>query len=147
MLFPPEVVSIPAQPIAFIHLNIPKKEIRNVMGPGLGELHAALAAQGISATGPWFTHHLKIDAETFDFEICLPVGEPVAATGRVQPGEVPAMKAVRAIYQGGYEGLPGAWREFDAWIGSNGLSTGSDLWERYVDQTAPRTELSRRLVA
>ncbi len=29
------------------------------MGPGLSELMAAIAAQGLSPTGPWFDHHLQ----------------------------------------------------------------------------------------
>jgi hypothetical protein len=44
-----------------------------VMEPGLGELMDTLKAQGIASTGPWFTHHLKMDPEIFDFEIGLPV--------------------------------------------------------------------------
>jgi hypothetical protein len=30
---------------------------------------AAVAAQGIAPAGPWFTHHLRMDPATFDFEI------------------------------------------------------------------------------
>ena len=42
---------------AVIRLNIPREEIRNVMGPGIEELMAAVATQGIATAGPWFTHH------------------------------------------------------------------------------------------
>jgi hypothetical protein len=95
MLDAPQITQSTTQLMAFIHLTIPRAEIRNVMGPGLGELKAALAAQGVTATGPWFTHHLKMDPGIFDFEICLPVSAPVSAAGRVKAGQLPA-KRVRA---------------------------------------------------
>ena len=87
MLDTPEITQSTAQPIAFIHLTVPRAEIQNVMGPGLSEVMAAVAAQGISPAGPWFTHHLRMDPDTFDFEICVPVTTPVAAAGRVQAGQ------------------------------------------------------------
>ena len=55
------------------------------MGPGIRELTAAVAAKGIAADGPWFTHHLRMDPEVFDFEICVPITADVAAVGRVGP--------------------------------------------------------------
>ncbi len=51
----------------------------------------------------------------------MPVASEVTANGRMEPGVWPAMKVVRTIYHGGYEGLPPAWREFMAWIESNDL--------------------------
>jgi effector-binding domain-containing protein len=60
---------------------------------------------------------------------------------------------VRTVYHGGYEGLPSAWAEFDAWIASEGLAIGPDLWEVYVtgpesgpDPAIWRTELNRPLI-
>ena len=79
------------------------------MGPGIGEVMAAIAAQGLTPAGPWFTHHLRRPTDTFDFEICVPIAAPVTATGRVKPGRWPAMKVARTIYHGEYEGLGAAW--------------------------------------
>lgn len=153
MLDTPQIVQITAQPTAIIHLTIPRDEIQSVMGPGLGELHAAVAAQGIAVTGPWFTHHLKITPETFDFEISLPVASPVAATGRVRPSVWPAMKVARTIYHGGFEGLGEAWGEFGDWVEAQGFAPAEDLWERYLagpeasdDPADWRTELNRPLL-
>lgn len=39
---------------AVIHITVPRSEIRNVMAPGLAELMAAAAAQGLKPAGPWF---------------------------------------------------------------------------------------------
>ena len=152
MIDTPQITQTVAQPTAIIHLTVPRDEIRNVMGPGISELMAAIAAQGIAPAGPWFTHHLRMDPDIFDFEISVPVTAPVAAAGRVKPGQWPAMTVARTVYHGKYEGLPAAWGEFDAWVAANGHTPASDLWECYVagpesnqDPATWRTELNRPL--
>jgi effector-binding domain-containing protein len=153
MLDTPQITKTAAQLTAVIHLTIPREEIRNVMGPGIGELMAALAAQGIAPAGPWFTHHLRMDPDLFDFEIGVPVTAPVAPAGRVKLGQLPATRVARTVYQGAYEGLGAAWGEFDAWFAATGHTLGTDLWEYYVvgpesnpDPVTWRTELNRPLI-
>ena len=153
MIDTPRICQTAAQLNAIIHLTIPREEIRNVMGPGISELMATVAAQGIALTGPWFTHHLRMDPATFDFEISVPVASPVTAAGRVKASQWPAMKVARTVYQGAYEGLSDAWGEFNAWIAAQGLTPGPDLWECYVagpesspDPATWRTELNRPLI-
>ena len=100
MLDTPQIAQTPNQLTAVIRLTIPREEMRNVMGPGITELMAAVAAQGIAPAGPWFTHHLRMDPATFDFEICVPVTTPVAASGRVKAGHLPATTVARTVYHG-----------------------------------------------
>lgn len=153
MIEAPQITQAAAQPAAVIHLTIPRAEIRNVMGPGIGEVMSTVTAQGIGPAGPVFSHHLRMDPDTFDFEIGVPVTAPVAATGRVRPGQLPAARVARTVYHGPYEGLGAAWGEFDAWIKDNGYTPASDLWERYVtgpesgsDSATWSTELNRPLI-
>jgi effector-binding domain-containing protein len=150
MLDQPEIVRTTAQSTAVLRLTIPRTEIQNVMGPGYREVMAAVAAQGIAPVGPWFTHHLRMDPDTFDFEIGVPVATPVAAAGRVKPGRLPAATVARTVYRGRYEGLPAAWGEFMAWVAAQGHTPAADLWEIYVagPESSPdpadwRTELNR----
>jgi len=152
MIEEPQIAQAAAQTTAIIRLTIPRAEIRNVMGPGIGELMAAVAAQGIAPAGPLFSHHLRMDPDTFDFEIGVPVTAPVAAAGRVKPGQLPATKVARTMFHGGYEGLGAAWGEFNAWIAAAGHTPGPDLWECYLagpesnpDPATWRTELNRPL--
>lgn len=44
-----------------------------VFGPAVGELMAVLAAQGVKPDGAVFAHHLKMSADTFDFELGVKV--------------------------------------------------------------------------
>ncbi len=154
MIEKPQVVQTKAQAVALLKLKVPRDEIQSVMGPGLQEVKAAVEKQGKSSTGPWFTHHLKMDPKVFDFEIGVPVASAIAPAGRVKPGELPAAKVARTVYSGPYEGLGDAWGEFEAWIKAQGLSPAQDLWEVYVtgpeassDPGAWRTELNRPLKA
>lgn len=152
MIDPPQITQTAAQLAAVIHFTIPREEIRDVMGPGIGELMAAVAAQGIAPAGPVFSHHLRMDPAIFDFEIGLPVTAPVSATGRVKAGQLPAATVARTVYHGSYEGLGPAWGEFDAWVAAAGHTPAPDLWECYVagPESSPnpadwRTELNRPL--
>lgn len=148
MISATEIVTLPAQPTAMIAILTPASAIREVMGAGLTELHAALKTQGIAQTGPWFTHHKRPPTDSFDFEIHLPIASPITETGRVRKGERPEMKVARTIYSGGYEGLGNAWGQFLDALSTQGIRTRPDLWEVYAagpesgpDTTAYRTEL------
>ncbi len=152
MIDPPYVTALPAAHIAVIHLTVPRAEIQKVMGPGIGEVLATVAAQGIKPAGAWFTHHFKLDPNAFDFEVGVPVATPVKAAGRVKPGERPVLKVARTVYHGGYEGLAAAWGEFMRWIAASGHTPAADLWECYVagpesgdDPAKWRTEFNKPL--
>jgi effector-binding domain-containing protein len=132
MIDTPQIIQTETQLTASIQLVVPKSQIREVMGPGLQEIMAALKAQGITPTGPWLTHHFRMDPKVFDYEICVPVPTPVKPVGRVKPGQLSARKIARTLYHGPYEGLGDAWGEFMDWIESNGHTKAEDLWEQYL---------------
>ncbi len=154
MLETPHIAQTTTQLTAIIHLTIPREDIQSVMGPGLSELTSVIAAQGIRPAGPWFSHHLRMAPDIWDFEISMPVSAPVVATGRVQPSRWPAMTVARTVYQGPYEGLGDAWGEFLDWIAANGYTPAPDLYEGYLagPDSSPhptdwRTELTKPLAS
>jgi effector-binding domain-containing protein len=139
---------------AVIHLTIPRSQIQQVMGPGIQELMATVAAQGIGPAGPWFSHHLAMHPDTFDFEIGVPVTRAVTPAGRVKPGSLPGGPVARAVLHGNYDGLGAGWEALRAWIAAEGRQTAPDLWEVYVkgpdsdpDPATWRTELNQPLLA
>ena len=152
MIATPQIIQTDAQEAAVIHLTIPRSEMMKAFGPAVGELMAALAAQGVEPVGAVFAHHLKMSPDTFDFELGVKVLAPVKATGRVKPGQLPAVKVARTVYSGPYEGLPSAWGEFDKWMRANDHEQAENLWEVYsvgpqssLDPANWRTELNRAL--
>src|SRR3954447_2085617 len=154
MIEPPQIVQVDAHHAAVVRFTIPRAEIRNVMRPAMEELVATVRAHGMGPTGPIFSHHFQIDPAVFDFEVGVPVGSPVSATGRVKPGRVPAAAMARTVYHGPYEGLGPAWGKFDEWIVAQGCIPAPDLWERYIagpesgpDPATWRTELNRSFIS
>jgi effector-binding domain-containing protein len=150
---PLRILQTTPQLTASIPLRVPREEIRHVMGPGLAELKAAVAAQNVAVTGPWFTHHFRNPGEVFDFEICLPVAAAVTPVGRMKPGQWSAMTIVQTTYHGGFEGLGNAWGEFIGAIRAAGHKTADGLYEAYAvgpekspDPSAWRTVLSKELL-
>ena len=146
MLDTPAVAQTVARPAAVIRFTIPREKIREVMGPAIQEALAVAQQQGAGIAGPVFSHHFRMDREVFDFEVGVVVGGPV------KPGELPAAKVIRTVYRGGYEGLAGAWTEFQAWIDGSEFQTTEAFWECYVagpesgpDPANWRTELNRPL--
>jgi effector-binding domain-containing protein len=154
MIDAPMITQSVAQLTAVIHITVSRNEIQRVMGPGLNELMSTIAAQGIAVAGPWFTRHLRIPMDSFDFEISVPVTAPVAAAGRVKPSQLPSMKVARTIYHGPYEGLGNAWGELRSWVKTNGHTSAENLWECYLtdpsanpDPATWRTELNCPLIS
>ena len=131
----PQILDLPAFKVARIHVTTPASEIRSAMHAGLNELRGALADQEIEPTGPWFTHHLRMPGQTFDFEVCLPVLVEVKPQGRVAMGEIRAARTARTTYRGDYDRLGEAWGHFMQWISSQGVTPAPDLWEVYVVST------------
>ncbi len=159
MIETPQIITTAAQNTAIIHLKLAMSEMMEQFGPAVGELLAAVAAQGQQPAGPVFAHHLSIEPDcddvpsSFDFELSVPVLKAVVASGRMKPSTMPAIRAAKTIYHGAYEGLPAAWGEFMAWIKAQKLEPAMDLYEIYVtgpesggDASAWRTEFVRPLL-
>ena len=106
MIEKPHLAETTARLTAIIHFTIPREEMPQVFGPAVGELMAGLAAQGLAPAGPVFAHHLKMSPGMFDFELGVPVGAPMAATGRILPGHWPALKVAITVHHGPYRRSP-----------------------------------------
>jgi len=152
MIDTPQFIQTEEQLTAVIHLIVPRAEISLVMGPAIAEIMSIITAQGATITGPFFSYHQKRPTDIFDFEVGFPVSQPITAAGRVKMSKLPAVKVVRTIYQGGYEGLGAAWGEFCKWIEAKELNVQESLWECYLtdpesnpDTDTWRTELNRPL--
>lgn len=154
MLDTPKIVETAELAAAVIHLTVARGEMPSVFGPAVSELLTTLGNQGIEPVGGIFAHHLKLSADSFDFELGIQVTSPVEPAGRVKPGCLPATKVARTVYTGPYEGLPSAWHEFEGWMSANGHERAAELWELYAvgPQSTPdpaqwRTELNRPLAS
>ena len=158
MLDTPAFVQTQPQIAAVIHITIPRDQIprdqiQQVMGPAIMEVIGVASAQGIGPIGPVFAHHLGMKPGIFNFEVGVPVSEPIQEEGRVKPGELPEAVVMRTVYTGPYEGLGGAWGEFQELVKGEGHTLGPNLWERYIEgpeaggePSTYRTELNQTIV-
>lgn len=154
MLGIPHIARTEPRPAAVIHLVIPRADIQQVMGPAIAEIFGAIAAQGVTAVGPVFAHHLKMSRTTFDFEVGVPTSRPIIPAGRVFASELPGGIVAQTTYRGPYERLYDAWQEFGAWVAEQGHTPAPHLWEIYVtgpessnDPSTWLTELNQPLLS
>jgi effector-binding domain-containing protein len=153
MINPPALVQTEACAAAVIRLTIPRHEIQQVMGPAIQEVMKILHRQGQTPAGPVFSRHFDMQPDTFDFEVGVPVLQPITPSGRVYNSSLPAATAIQTVYTGPYEGLGDGWGEFMEWIYSSGHPIADGLWERYIlgpesspDPSTWQTELNKPLL-
>ncbi|WP_226858243.1 GyrI-like domain-containing protein [Diaphorobacter aerolatus] len=122
MIEPPQITDLALhRATAIIHVRCTREEIQHVMGRGVRELLDAVQAQGARPISALYTHHLCRPTDRFDFEIGVPVDQPVRACGRMRPAVWPAMHVARTVHCGRYEDLPRSW-------GSSSAGSGRGVW-------------------
>ncbi len=149
MIEEPQIIEVPAQRAAAIHLTIPAMEMGKYMDPAIKEILHVLSDQGHLPAGPLFSYHLRRPSDTFDFEIAFPVIAPFDPKGRVRMIERPAARIVRTVYTGSYDGLSGGWQALEKWVREQKLNESGRFWESYLtnpdqepDPRKWRTELN-----
>ena len=134
----PELASFTAPQIARLHVVALREQMQTAMHTALQEMEHVLQQQHVRPVGPWFAHHHRRPAETFDFDLCFPISGAIEPSGRVDNATIPPTQVLRSVYTGPYEGLPQAWPEFMSWIESHGYRTREDIFEVYA--VGPRQE-------
>ena len=153
MIEPPRITHTKAQPSAVIRLAVPMSEMPTVVHPAITEVLSVVKAQGIGPASAWYILVHSRDATQLEFEVGVPVTDPVKPTGRVKAGALPAARVARTVHHGAYEGMLAAWAEFDAWIAQNGHKPGKPMWDVYLvgpetsaDMSQWRTQMNRQLL-
>ena len=133
MITTPGVITTQEVITAAIPLVIPGRDMPKYMDPAIQEIIKTLADQGMRPTGPMFSYHHRRPADTFDFEIGFPVSKAIKSEGRVVNSKLPAVKVVRSVYQGPYEGLAQAWPALQKWVRENEHGETGRFWECYLN--------------
>jgi effector-binding domain-containing protein len=132
MLVNPEVVTVPEQRTATIHLVISGMEMPQYMDPAIQEVYGTLGELGIAPVGPLFSYHHRMPSDTFDFEIGVPIEQPFSGKGRLVPSTIPACRVFRVTYVGPYDGLGPAWQESSKLLAEAGHVPAGRFWESYT---------------
>ena len=136
----PELVTLEPVTTAVIRGVVPPAELANFFDESFGVLGQVLAAQGVRATGAAFALYHRPPTETFDLEVGYPTDRPIEPNGSAAEGTLPAGRAVRWVYAGGFDGLAGAWERLATWVGEQGLTPGEAQWETYLVEPNPEMD-------
>ena len=96
------------------------------------------ARAGIDMTGRPFAVYHRIDEKQVVFELCIPVGEKVSVSGRIQYKTLQGREHVVAHYYGAYDTLEDGHNAIQQWLIRYRRKVDGFPWEMYV--TDPVTE-------
>ncbi|CAN5740819.1 GyrI-like domain-containing protein [soil metagenome] len=132
-----ELVQLRTQNTASVRETIRQDDLTDALGRMYQQVGAALARQGVAATGPRFARYHSF-AETVDLEAGMHVSAPIRPDGQVQPSMLPAGPAARTVHIGSYETLQTSYAALAAWQERAGRTQNGGPWEVYL--TDPSTE-------
>ena len=145
----PEVVTLEPTTAAVVRGTVAAEEITDFFDRSFSVLGEAIAAQGVSPTGPAFGLYRGLPDETIDVAVGFPTDRPIEPDGSAEAGELPGGRVARVVHAGAFDGLGEAWQRLGAWIAEQGMSPGETYWEVYVTEPSPdmdpadlRTELN-----
>ena len=145
----PELVTVVPTTAAVVRGTVAAEEITDFFDRSFSVLGEAIAAQGVSPTGPAFGLYRGIPDETVDVAVGFPTDRPIEPDGAAEAGELPGGRVARVVYAGGFDGLGEAWQRLGAWIADQGLTPSETYWEVYLTEPNPemdpadlRTELN-----
>jgi effector-binding domain-containing protein len=108
--------------------------IGEVMGPTLGELFEYVGKSGGFPAGPPFCiyHDTEAKGDDMEYDVCIPVGQPLTATGRIDAYELPGGPAAATMHVGPYTDVGGAYQALMGWIQAHGHETAGPPREIYL---------------
>jgi effector-binding domain-containing protein len=127
-----------AQPAAVIRTKVDIEHIPERLGECFGEIMGVLGRRGIAPAGEPYVRYLSPPPGEMAIEVGVPVARPVAADGRVEPGELPAGSVAVAIHRGPYERIAETYGVVMRWIAEHGRAPDGPMWECY--RTDPQAE-------
>ncbi len=118
-------------PAAVIRTSADLEHIAERIGECFGEIGASLGRRGIVPAGEPYVRYLTPPPGEMQIEVGFPVAAPIAADGRVEPGEVPGGRVAVALHHGPYERLAETYGAMMGWIAERGLHPAGPMWESY----------------
>ena len=124
----PQLQDRPAQHYAGIRTTVPMDGISGAVDEAFPELFGWLAGHGIAPAGAPFIRYLVIDMTAgLQLDLGVPVSSPVAGSGRIEPGVLPAGTYAVLRHAGPYDGLLAANAALQEWASEHGVAF--DAWD------------------
>ena len=130
MIGEPRLEDRTEKPYLGIRVQVPMRELPQVIPQLIGEVMGYLGSQGIAPAGaPFIRYHLINMAGKMDIEVGWPVALPAQGNGRITPNVLPSGRYATLIYVGNYPGLVDATASLLAWGSEKGLAWDSRVTE------------------
>ena len=124
----PQIQARAAQHYAAIPMTVTMDGISGAVDGAFPELFGWLAGNGIAASGPPFIRYLVVNMPAqLEIELAVPVGAPVAGSGRVRPGVLPGGRHAVLRHTGPYDGLIASNAALQRWAREHGIEL--DTWD------------------
>jgi effector-binding domain-containing protein len=119
---PPQIQVRAAQHYAAIPAAVPMDGISAAADQAYPALFGWLASQGIPPAGPPFIRYLVIDmARELQLELGVPIAAPIAVSGHIQSGTLPAGRYAVLRHTGPYDGLVASNAALQQWAADHGI--------------------------
>lgn len=149
------IVTHHLEPRAIVSIRDRRKQddLPGFLTAAFPELLGRLRLLGVAPSGPPFVIYHEFGTQGIDAEASVPIGEPVAAAGKIESRVLPAMTVARTVHLGPYEQLSDAYTAVSNWIRSHGYEIAGPVQERYLNgpgegvaSSAYRTEIEMPIV-
>jgi len=118
----PRIQDRAAQHYAGIPKTVTMTSLSEAVDEAFPELFRWLAQNGLQASAPPIIRYFVIDmAADLQIELGVPVAAPVAASGRIRPGVLPAGRYAVVRHVGPYDELAASNAALLAWAGAHGV--------------------------
>jgi effector-binding domain-containing protein len=121
------------QPILSIRKHCPQADIPAFIGRCFGDLYGRLGMLGVEPAGPPFVIYHEFGPDAIDAEVCVPVGESVAAAAPIVARTLPAMTVARTLHVGPYDQLGDAYAALTDWMARTDHVADGPMFERYLN--------------
>jgi effector-binding domain-containing protein len=126
-----ELRQLDPQPVLSIRSTIRTEQLGETMGDRIGALRAYLQQSGAQPSGPPFVRYHTFEPTETDFEMGVPVAEPVAGEGRIEAGELPGGPAAATLHTGAHDKLGEAYGRIAEWLKEQGREPSGPAREVY----------------
>ncbi|MDQ5825353.1 MAG: GyrI-like domain-containing protein [Chloroflexota bacterium] len=126
-----ELRQLEPQPTLIIRGTIQVADLGATVGERLGALSSYLQQSGARPAGPPFVRYHTFGDTHTDFELGVPLVEPVAGEGEISRGELPGGPAATTWHTGPHVKLGEAYARIAAWLQEQEREPSGPAWEVY----------------
>ena len=126
------LIDVEERPTVALHRQVRTDALADFFAGVFDEVATEVERAGAEIGGAPFARYRGTLGEVADIE----AGFPLTATwpgggGEVQPGTLPAARAVEAVHQGGYDSLRETYQALEAFVAEHNLHLQEEWWEIY----------------